>query len=74
METSEIMDAGAAKPETFGPYRLQELINSGGMSEIWLATNAKERFSPSESCAKHPSSISRRNSAFAGVRGSLEDS
>jgi eukaryotic-like serine/threonine-protein kinase len=26
-------------PEQFGPYTLHELINTGGMSEIWLATN-----------------------------------
>ena len=24
----------------FGPYYLQELVNSGGMAEIWLATNS----------------------------------
>jgi eukaryotic-like serine/threonine-protein kinase len=26
-------------PQQFGPYTLHELINRGGMSEIWLATN-----------------------------------
>jgi eukaryotic-like serine/threonine-protein kinase len=26
-------------PQEFGPYTLHELINRGGMSEIWLATN-----------------------------------
>ena len=26
-------------PQQFGPYTLHELINTGGMSEIWLATN-----------------------------------
>ena len=31
-------DAPAA-PEQFGPYYLRELINSGGMADIWLATN-----------------------------------
>ncbi|MBM3822872.1 MAG: serine/threonine protein kinase [Verrucomicrobia bacterium] len=25
----------------FGPFQLHELINSGGMAEIWLATNAR---------------------------------
>ena len=29
------------QPGPFGPYQLQELINSGGMADIWLATNAK---------------------------------
>lgn len=28
-------------PIQFGAYQLQELINTGGMSELWLATNAK---------------------------------
>ncbi len=29
------------QPGPFGPYQLQELINSGGMADIWLATDAK---------------------------------
>jgi serine/threonine-protein kinase len=29
----------AGKPGPFGPYYLQELINSGGMADIWIATN-----------------------------------
>jgi len=29
------------QPAPFGPYYLQELINSGGMADIWLATNSK---------------------------------
>ncbi|HEY6168668.1 MAG TPA: serine/threonine-protein kinase [Verrucomicrobiae bacterium] len=34
--------AGAsAKTRQFGPYYLHELINSGGMADIWLTTNAK---------------------------------
>jgi serine/threonine protein kinase len=28
-------------PKQFGPYYLRELINSGGMADIWLATNQK---------------------------------
>lgn len=28
-----------AGPEQFGPYMLHELINRGGMSEIWIASN-----------------------------------
>lgn len=28
------------RPKQFGPYYLHELINSGGMADIWLATNA----------------------------------
>jgi serine/threonine protein kinase len=29
----------ASAPELFGPYCLHEMINKGGMSEIWTATN-----------------------------------
>jgi serine/threonine-protein kinase len=29
-------------PVQFGPYVLQELINSGGMADLWLATNANK--------------------------------
>jgi eukaryotic-like serine/threonine-protein kinase len=32
---------GTAQPGRFGPYYLQELINSGGMADIWLATDPK---------------------------------
>lgn len=37
-------DLNGQRPEagTFGPYRLHELINSGGMADLWLATNQKE--------------------------------
>ena len=36
-------DSGPPQPGPFGRYYLQELINSGGMADIWLATdpNAK---------------------------------
>jgi eukaryotic-like serine/threonine-protein kinase len=30
-------------PQQFGPYTLHELINQGGMSEIWLATNPENQ-------------------------------
>jgi serine/threonine-protein kinase len=32
-------DAAPPQPGQFGPYYLQELINSGGMADIWLATD-----------------------------------
>lgn len=35
--------ANPAQPGPFGKYYLQELINSGGMSDIWLATDGKNR-------------------------------
>jgi serine/threonine protein kinase len=34
-------DAGAAGHERFGRFYLQELINSGGMADIWLATDSQ---------------------------------
>ena len=36
-------DAELRRPGQFGPYFLQELINSGGMASIWLATDAQGR-------------------------------
>ncbi len=39
MNQSEIEAAGS--PGQFGPFYLQELIASGGMADIWLATNSK---------------------------------
>jgi serine/threonine protein kinase len=35
--------AAAAGPGQFGPYYLQELINSGGMADIWLATDKEQK-------------------------------
>src|SRR6266478_8984503 len=32
--------ASKATPGPFGRFYLQELVNSGGMADIWLATNA----------------------------------
>ena len=34
-------EAEPARPGPFGRYYLQELINSGGMADIWLATDQK---------------------------------
>ncbi len=36
---SEVAESEQPKPGQFGPYYLQELINSGGMADIWLATD-----------------------------------
>ena len=36
-------DAELRRPGQFGPYFLQELINSGGMASIWLATDTQGR-------------------------------
>lgn len=44
MSFSDTSDASAKTqtgPGQFGPYYLQELIASGGMADIWLATNPK---------------------------------
>jgi len=38
-ENSEIDLKAAPKPGPFGRFYLQELINSGGMADIWLATD-----------------------------------
>jgi serine/threonine protein kinase len=34
-------NANASQPGRFGRFQLQELINSGGMADIWLATDGK---------------------------------
>ena len=36
-------DRPAPKPGPFGRFYLRELINSGGMADIWLATDAEQR-------------------------------
>jgi serine/threonine protein kinase len=36
-------NAGGTAPGQFGRFYLQELINRGGMAEIWLATDAKNK-------------------------------
>jgi serine/threonine protein kinase len=36
-------DRPAPKPGAFGRFYLQELINSGGMADIWLATDADQQ-------------------------------
>lgn len=38
-DPAELSAAGAARPRSFGRFYLQELINSGGMAEIWVATD-----------------------------------
>ncbi|HMC26545.1 MAG TPA: hypothetical protein VKM56_02000, partial [Verrucomicrobiae bacterium] len=40
-ENSEIDLKPAAQPGPFGRFYLQELINSGGMADIWLATDSE---------------------------------
>jgi serine/threonine-protein kinase len=35
--------AAEAEPGPFGRFQLHELINSGGMADIWLATDSKNR-------------------------------
>jgi len=42
-EVIEVAERPQPQPGPFGPYLLQELINSGGMSDIWLATDADHK-------------------------------
>lgn len=37
---NKLSEAKAASPGPFGRFQLQELINSGGMADIWLATDS----------------------------------
>src|SRR5437867_5837013 len=39
-ENKELAVGAAPRPGAFGRFYLQELINSGGMADIWLATDA----------------------------------
>src|SRR6266850_6009201 len=43
LNTDEKPKAAAASPGPFGRFYLQELINSGGMADIWVATDAKNK-------------------------------
>jgi eukaryotic-like serine/threonine-protein kinase len=42
-DTTEKEPEQVDQPGQFGPYYLHELINSGGMANIWLATDANEQ-------------------------------
>jgi serine/threonine protein kinase len=41
---SERSQEPAAQPGRFGRFRLEELVNSGGVAEIWLATDAERQY------------------------------
>jgi eukaryotic-like serine/threonine-protein kinase len=42
-ENNELDSAAAPKSRTFGRFYLQELINSGGMADIWMVTDQQGR-------------------------------
>lgn len=42
-ETPSASERPAPQPGPFGRFYLQELINSGGMADIWLATDAEQK-------------------------------
>src|SRR6185503_9107552 len=43
MAPPETNDANPPQPGRFGRFYLQELINSGGMADIWVATDQEGR-------------------------------
>ncbi|MBC8095478.1 MAG: serine/threonine protein kinase [Akkermansiaceae bacterium] len=43
MFSSDDNSGGTTAPGQFGRFYLQEMINSGGMAEIWLATDSKNK-------------------------------
>src|ERR1019366_8153245 len=38
-----LANGSTTAPQAFGRFYLREMINSGGMAEIWLATDSKEK-------------------------------
>ncbi|HXJ61363.1 MAG TPA: serine/threonine-protein kinase [Verrucomicrobiae bacterium] len=42
-DQQSVQDRPAPKPGPFGRFYLQELINSGGMADIWLATDQEQK-------------------------------
>ena len=43
MAKAENGSSPAPSPGPFGRFQLQELINSGGMADIWLATDERQK-------------------------------
>jgi serine/threonine-protein kinase len=43
LSKSDPTGGGHRQPGPFGPYTLHELINSGGMADIWLATDGQNQ-------------------------------
>lgn len=43
IDSLDSYETGASAPQPFGRYYLRELINSGGMADIWLATDSKNK-------------------------------
>src|SRR5262245_51173822 len=42
-EVKQLKNAQSLAPGPFGRFYLQEIINSGGMADIWLATDSKNK-------------------------------